>query len=459
MMRRVIAFLVAFVASCAPVPTGEPAARAAALFPATSLPPMRAFPVTRAAPPSRPNTQIAQDFLDLAFRMESGRNVPRLTRFIEPISVRVTGQVPPSLGPDLDQLLARLRAEARIDIFRTDTADAKITIQALPRATLANAVPNAACFVVPRVSSWTDFLTARRTARVDWTTLNMRDRVAIFVPADVAPQEIRDCLQEELAQALGPLNDLYRLPDSVFNDDNIHAVLTGFDMLILRLYYHPRLQNGMSRAEVAAVLPGLLDELNPGGASGPGGPINDTSRDWIQAMEAALTNSNSSTLRRSSAARAVGLARAFGWTGPRRGFAYYAFGRLQISRSPEQALAAFTQADAAYRSSPLTALHAAHVAVQLAAFALNAADGAATVALADEAIPVAYQNQNAALLATLLMFRAEGLELLGRGEEAQAARMDSLGWARYGFGSEANVRARLNEVQRLNPYNGVRFNR
>jgi len=34
-----------------------------------------------------------------------------------------------------------------------------------------------------------------------------------------SPQEVRDCLHEELAQALGPLNDLYRLPDSVFNDD------------------------------------------------------------------------------------------------------------------------------------------------------------------------------------------------------------------------------------------------
>ena len=54
-----------------------------------------------------------------------------------------------------------------------------------------------------------------------------RQRVAVFLPADAAPQELRDCLHEEIAQALGPLNDLYRLPDSIFNDDNVHTVLTG----------------------------------------------------------------------------------------------------------------------------------------------------------------------------------------------------------------------------------------
>ena len=64
---------------------------------------------------------------------------------------------------------------------------------------------------------------------------------------------MRDCLHEELAQALGPLNDLYHLPDSVFNDDNIHTVLTGFDMLILRAAYAPELRTGMTREQVEAV--------------------------------------------------------------------------------------------------------------------------------------------------------------------------------------------------------------
>ena len=89
--------------------------------------------------------------------------------------------------------------------------------------------------------------------------------VSLFIPSDASPQEIRDCLHEEFAQGLGPLNDLYRLPNSVFNDDNIHTILTDFDMMVLRATYAPELRSGMTRAEVAARLPAILRRINPAG--------------------------------------------------------------------------------------------------------------------------------------------------------------------------------------------------
>jgi hypothetical protein len=454
-MRRLMVPLVAFLASCTPIPNNTIPARAANLATVSALPPMKTFANRAPAMASRPNSEIAQDFLDLAFRMESGRAIPVMTRFDGPISVRATGATPASLGPDLRRLLGRIRSEAGIDIFYTTSESASITIHALPRAELQRAVPSAACFVVPRVSSWEEFKSARRSPQVDWTTLNRRDRVAIFVPSDTSPQELRDCLHEELAQALGPLNDLYRLPDSVFNDDNIHAVLTPFDMLILRAYYAPELSNGMTRGNSAVQLPRLLSRINPAGDRSGGRPSNDTSRDWIEAMEAALANGASPAKRRASAATAVGLARAFGWDGSRRGFAHFAFGRLQVGNQPEVALASFKAANNIYAQSSNTRLHSAHVAVQLAAFSLSSGDGLLTLELVNRAIPVATHHENAALLATLMMFRAEALELTGRIDEARQVRLDSLGWARYGFGSERNVRARLREVQELNPFNGA----
>ena len=57
--------------------------------------------------------------------------------------------------------------------------------------------------------------------------------------------------------------------------------------------------------------------------------------------------------------------------------------------------------------------------------------------------------ENAALLATLLMIRSESFAALGRADEARAARLDSLGWARYGFGSDAQVRARMSDIAGL----------
>jgi hypothetical protein len=192
-----------------------------------------------------------------------------MTRFEGPITIAVNGTPPPTLYGRSRRADRRLRAEARIDVRRAGAGrwrPASISIETLPRSRMQRVVPQAACFVVPRVSSWAEFRRARSSRDLDWTTLTTRDRVAVFIPSDVSPQEVRDCLHEEVAQALGPLNDLYRLPDSVFNDDNFHAVLTGFDMLILRTYYDAELSNGMTRAEVSARLPAVLARLNPGGA-------------------------------------------------------------------------------------------------------------------------------------------------------------------------------------------------
>ncbi len=450
-MNRLAAFALTFIASCAPVPQDAPPSRAAGV--AQTLPPMRVFTTTYVAPATRPNSEIAQDFLDLSFRMESGRNVAQMTRFEGPITVRATGATNPTMIRDLEELLARLRTQAKLDIrMVSPDQPASITIEAVPRAVLSAAVPKAACFVVPRLTSWREFKIARRTPQVDWTTLKRRDRAAIFVPADVAPQEIRDCLHEELAQALGPLNDLYRLPDSVFNDDNIQAVLTGFDMLILQAYYAPELRNGMSRGEAAVRIPGILARLNPAGERQAGAPLNDTSRDWIEAMETALTNGASPARRRAAAQQAISLGTAFGWTGVRAGFAQYAYGRLQVGNDPTAALAAFNAAQTTYAGSATTQIHAAHIGVQQAAFALAAGDAARTIALSDRWAPVAERHQNAALLATLLMFKAAALEMRGDIAQAESLRLDSLGWARYGFGSDANVQARLNEIAALRPY-------
>ena len=447
-MKRLAACATALMVSCSPIPDAP--TRTETLV--QSMPKMHAFTASVPVPATRANAEIAQDFIDLSFQMESGRTLPTLTRFEGPITVRVTGPAPATLTQDLEGLLTRLRNEAGLPINATTDNAASITIEAVPQETLQRAAPRAACFVVPRVSSWQEYLQVRRTAQVDWTTLTTRQTASIFLPADAAPQEIRDCLHEELAQALGPLNDLYRLPDSVFNDDNIHTVLTGFDMLILRTYYAQELRNGMSQSEVAMRLPGLLARMNPAGELRIGDLAADTSRDWIKAMETALTSSVDVTRRRNAAEHAIHLGRTMGWNGPREGFALYAYGRLQVGHDPKRALDAFNAAEAAYLTDPTTHIHAAHIAVQKAAFAMASGDARQTLVLVENAIPVANAHQNAALLSTLMMFKAEALEMMGNADAGAAVRLDSLGWARYGFGSDQNVAARLSEIAALRPF-------
>ena len=191
-MNRFAAFALSFMVSCAPIPQEAPPSRAMNALQA--LPPMKAFGSQAVTPAMRPNSEIAQDFLDLTFRMENGKAIPAMTRFQGPITVRIAGPAPASMTRDLRMLLARLRREAGIPITLTDGPSASITVEAVPQAVLQKAVPRAACFVVPRITSWQEYAMVRRTSQVDWTTLTRRDRAVIFVPADVAPQEIRDCL-------------------------------------------------------------------------------------------------------------------------------------------------------------------------------------------------------------------------------------------------------------------------
>jgi hypothetical protein len=57
-------------------------------------------------------------------------------------------------------------------------------------------------------------------------------------------------------------------------------------------------------------------------------------------------------------------------------------------------------------------------------------------------------QRDAALVATLQFVRSEALLLLGREDDAEAARLDGLAWAGYGLG-EDGARSRLSEVRSL----------
>ncbi len=108
-------------------------------------------------------------------------------------------------------------------------------------------LPQAACFVVPNISQISDYRSAKRDSITAWIGLKTKTKAAILLPNDTSPHEVSACLHEELAQTLRPLNDLYRLPDQVFNNDNVHTVLTSFGMLTQRTHYPPELHSGMSR--------------------------------------------------------------------------------------------------------------------------------------------------------------------------------------------------------------------
>jgi len=96
-MKRLAAFAVAAMVSCSPIP--ETPTRGASLV--RAMPNMNVFASSVPVPATRANAEIAKDFIDLSFQMESGRALPTLTRFEGPITVRVTGPATDTLLHDL----------------------------------------------------------------------------------------------------------------------------------------------------------------------------------------------------------------------------------------------------------------------------------------------------------------------------------------------------------------------
>jgi hypothetical protein len=72
----------------------------------------------------------------------------------------------------------------------------------------------------------------------------------------------------------------------------------------------------------------------------------------------------------------------------------------------------------------------------------------------NRALPAVSRSEDAALLASLLMIKAEALDLTGDPVQAQALRLDSMGWARYGFGTDEEARRHLTEIAVLSPVHG-----
>ena len=413
-----------------------------------ALTPMRAFGPPRPTPPARANADMAVDFVDLTMMLESGTPLPVFTRFDEPVTVALAGIATPIFGTELDRLIDRFRTEAAIDIRRSD-APAAITVEAIRRADMDRIAPQAACFVLPLATTWATFQTDTRAPGLDWTDLRARRAATVFIPADISAQEIRDCLHEEIAQALSPVNDLFRLEDSIFNDDNMHGVLTGFDMLMLRVAYDPSLENGMTRDVVAARVPAILARLNPSGERVPARGVQPTPQAWQQAMVLALSPARPHAQRRQASLRALAIAQDAGWQDTRLGLSLLTAGRLSTGRDAAFALEAFFKAGKVYGARPATAPHAAQVGIQIAAFALVVGDYDTVMRLTAHHIPAARQAENAALLGDLLLVRAAALDALGQTEKAAEIRGDGFGWARYGLRSDDEVLRRAAEIAAL----------
>lgn len=90
----------------------------------------------------------------------------------------------------------------------------------------------------------------------------------IFIGPDFPESALSECLEEELSQALGPMNDVLTIEDSLWRpkEQKTYHSLTWSDAVILRALYDERIKPGMHRDKalplVRVIIGEILDELN-----------------------------------------------------------------------------------------------------------------------------------------------------------------------------------------------------
>lgn len=188
---------------------------------------------------------IAKDFIQLLYYSEYGKQHKYLLKWDGPVTVGIQADELWRHEADIRTLLSHIREAAPgLDVRLTRDDSTNITLRTAPYREMKSLAPTALCFFVPANLNWADYLEARHAGEVSWENDKGLSDVSIFIPAFTSPESVRTCILEEITQALGPGNDLFRLEDSIFNDDNAHEYPTSFDLLILKLLYSSELRPG-----------------------------------------------------------------------------------------------------------------------------------------------------------------------------------------------------------------------
>ncbi len=423
----------------------------------TSLADKPALPTTGAAlvdgAVTRANTDIAHDFVELVFRNEQGRTRPKLSRWEDPVRVRLESPQLSGYAPFVDSFLKRLRTSAKVDIAPTASDDANLHVRMVDPKEMRRALASAFCIVVPTNAEWREFARSHDENRFRWSNKTELSEATVFIPADAVPFEVRLCLMEEITQALGPGNDLFRLADSIFNDDNAHSAPTSFDMLILRTLYDDRMRLGIDEGTAFEVALNVLDDVNPVGRSIESNDMEaGGSAAWRRLMVLSFDRRFSTQERESFARQALARAKAFPVGDHRLPFSRYRLALAVSLDRPNEAEVMLrlaideygqTLGDDDIRVASARLYYAKHLNRR------DAHDDA--LREIEAALPVLAAHESESRIAEALKEKHDALYGLGRDSEAIDAAILSLDWSLYALGPEfgdlAAIRKQLGQLK------------
>jgi hypothetical protein len=359
-------------------------------------------------------------------------------RYEVPVSVGVEGPGSGRYGAFLDRLLALLRDNSGIAIGR-GPGPANLHIRFIDGEQFNATLPTAFCVIAPGDVSWQAFAADPRgaSAREAAGALSI-EQTTIFIPDNARPYLVRNCLLEEVPQALGMSNDLFGLGSSSFNDDGAHLWPTKLDYLMLRVLYALPMTTGLDRRETRDRALETLNRINPAGRAAPPLPmLRQRSLDlWSHLIARVFSRDSSGREVRADVDKALQVVEAYAPMSAQHCHTLVTAGRVLSRPEPERALQLLDLArrvcDTAHGVSDIR-----HARIKLQeACALSRLGRYGEVLRVTEQIwPVLAAHAQDRPLAALYTIQADALEATEAGSpRARGAGQLAAGWNAYAMG-------------------------
>jgi hypothetical protein len=205
------------------------------------------------------NDEIREGFFKIAFGAELQIDTPadRVRKFDEPVRIFVEGSAP-ERRRELAGVVADIRSRINhLDIAITnDRGAANFTVRLVPERKLKATIR--ALYGNDRAKQIQRALNPQCLSGIGKDESFRIRRAEVILPTDAGDFTFYDCAYEELLQALGAINDDASVPWTMFNDAVRMGFFDVYDQYLLNILYDPRVQPGMTRDEVDAVLPDIL---------------------------------------------------------------------------------------------------------------------------------------------------------------------------------------------------------
>jgi len=263
------------------------------------------------------------------------------------------------------------------------------------------------------------------------------EQTSILIPRTAPPYLVRGCLIEEIAQALGPANDLYGLGPSIFNDDAAHVWPTKLDLLMLKVLYQPELHTGMKRSESEVAAWTVLDRVNPQGAGALDIvlPRQHGMSDWREVTQRIFSRRIQNGERQQLAEQALNLARDLAPNSAYHCQSLTNLGRVLVHVNPKESLLRLREAETVCsRAHGEDDIRIARIRLEKAAAQLSLKQYSELLGGTegvDQTLAAYGQEER---LATIYALRSSAFRAIQQGDKSFEARRLARDWGEFALG-------------------------